>query len=36
MDHEADVVLVGVGTGGEDLALRLLGAWSLLSVSSRS
>jgi pyruvate/2-oxoglutarate dehydrogenase complex dihydrolipoamide dehydrogenase (E3) component len=26
MDHEADVVLVGVGTGGEDLALRLLGA----------
>jgi pyruvate/2-oxoglutarate dehydrogenase complex dihydrolipoamide dehydrogenase (E3) component len=26
MDREADVVLVGVGTGGEDLALRLLGA----------
>lgn len=26
MGHEADVVLVGVGTGGEDLALRLLGA----------
>jgi len=26
MEHEADVVLVGVGTGGEDLALRLLDA----------
>jgi len=26
MEHEADVVLVGVGTGGEDLALRLLAA----------
>lgn len=26
MEHGADVVLVGVGTGGEDLALRLLDA----------